>query len=70
MKKLLLILSVLFNSLTVKAGCDFSGITFGVINQQGNNFYFQTNMHSDTCWYYTFTAYSFTNDEEYQLEDM
>ena len=70
MKKLSIILLVLFTSLSAKAGCDFSGITFGVVNQQGNNFYFQTNMHSDTCWYYTFTAYSFTNKEEYQLEDM
>ena len=70
MKKLSIILSILLTSLSAKAGCDFSGITFGVINQQGNNYYFQTNMHSDTCWYYTFTAYSYLNDEEYQLEDM
>lgn len=57
-------------SLTVAAQCDFSGITFKTIQQQGNNFYFQTNMHSDTCWYYTFTAYSYLNDEEYKLDDM
>ena len=69
MKKLSLILLVLFTSLSAKAGCDFSGITFDVINQHGNNYYFQTNMHSDTCWYYTFTAYSFTNKEEYKLDN-
>jgi len=70
MKKISLILLVLFTSLSAKAGCDFSGITFKTIQQQGNNFYFQTNMHMDSCWYYTFTAYSFTNKEEYKLDDM
>jgi len=70
MKKIPLILLVLFTSLSAKAGCDFSGITFKTIQQQGNNFYFQTNMHMDSCWYYTFTAYSFTNKEEYKLDDM
>jgi len=44
------------------ASCDFSGITFKKIQQQGNEMYFQTNMHSDECWYYTFTVY------DYQLE--
>jgi hypothetical protein len=70
MKKISLILLVLFTSLSAKAGCDFSGIAFKTIQQQGNNFYFQTNMHMDSCWYYTFTAYSFTNKEEYKLDDM
>jgi len=69
MKKLLFILSILFTTLSAKASCDFSGITFKTINQQGNNFYFQTNMHMDSCWYYTFTAYSFTNKEEYKLDN-
>lgn len=41
------------------ANCDFSGITFKKVQQQGNEMYFQTNMHSDECWYYTFTVYDY-----------
>jgi len=69
MKKLLFILTILFTTLSAKAGCDFSGITFKTINQQDNSFYFQTNMHMDSCWYYTFTTYSYLNDEEYNLDN-
>src|SRR6056300_1062549 len=69
MKKISLILLVLFTSLSAKAGCDFSGITFKTIQQQSNNFYCQTTMHTDSCWYYTSTANSFTNKEEYKLDN-
>ena len=70
MKKLLLLLTILFTGIIAQAKCDFSGITFKTIQQQGNNFYFQTNMHMDSCWYYTFTAYSYLNNEEYKLDNM
>lgn len=71
MKKYILgLLALVSLSISANANCDFSGITFKTINQQSNSFYFQTNMHMDSCWYYTFTAYSYLNDEEYKLDDM
>lgn len=69
MRKLLLLLTILSTTLSIKANCDFSGITFKTVQQQGNSFYFQTNMQMDSCWYYTFTAYSYLNDKEYKLDN-
>ena len=59
MKKLLFILTILFTTLSAKAGCDFSDIEFYVLQQRGNEYYFRTNMHSDACRYYLFTAYDY-----------
>lgn len=71
MKRYILgLLTLVSLSMSANANCDFSGITFKTLQQRGNDFYFQTNMHMDSCWYYTFTAYSFKNDEEYKLDDM
>jgi hypothetical protein len=70
MKRYILgLLTLVSLSMSANASCDFSGITFKTLQQRGNDFYFQTNMHMDSCWYYTFTAYSHSNDEEYKLDN-
>jgi len=69
MKKLLLLLTILFTSLTGWSKCDFSGITFKKIQQQANDMYFQTNMHSDECWYYYFTVYDYQLKKVDTLDD-
>ena len=69
MKKLLLILLVLFTSLSAKSDCDWSGITFKQISQQGNAFYFETNMHFDSCWDYYFTVYDYQRKVEDTMDD-
>lgn len=69
MKKLLLLLTILFTSLTSQAKCDWSNTTFDKISQRGNEFYFETNMHYDSCWDYIFTVYDYQRQVEDTMED-
>lgn len=69
MKKLLLLLTILFTSLTSQAKCDWSKTTFDKISQRGNEFYFETNMHYDSCWDYIFTVYDYQRQVEDTMED-
>jgi hypothetical protein len=69
MKKLVLLLTILFTSMTGWSKCDFSGITFEKFAQQGNEMYFRTNMDMDDCWRYFFTAYDYQLKRIDTLED-
>ena len=69
MKKLLLILTVLFTTLNVNAQCDWSNTTFEKISQRGNEFYFETNTHYDSCWDYIFTVYDYQRKVVDTMED-
>jgi len=69
MKKLLGILLVLFTFGTSKAQCDWSNTTFDKFSQRGNEFYFETNMHYDSCWDYIFTVYDYQRQVEDTMED-
>lgn len=68
LKKLLLLTSIMFTMLFTNAQCDFSKIKF-TSQQQGNSYSFSTNILKDSCWDYNFTAYSYSEDEIYQLND-
>ena len=69
MKKLLVILSVLFATVGAKAQCDFSEIEFTTRQQQGNDYYFQTNMHQGECYFYIFTVWDYQRKVEDTLDD-
>lgn len=70
MKKLLLMLTVLFATLSVNAKCDWSGYYMKKVNQQQNAFTFQTNMHYDTCIDYNWIVYDYQLKRFDTLEDM
>jgi hypothetical protein len=60
MKKLLLMLMVLFTTLTVNAKCDWSGYWMKKSYQSQNLFQFKTNLHyEDTCFNYTWLVYDY-----------
>jgi hypothetical protein len=60
MKKLVIGLLMSLVAMSSQAqNCDFSGITFKVLQQRGNEYYFRTNMDEDACRYYLFTAYDY-----------
>ena len=70
MKKLILSLLMGLVAMTSQAqNCDFSDIEFYVLQQRGNEYYFRTNMHSDECRYYLFTAYDYQLDKLDTLQD-
>lgn len=69
MKKLLTYLVVLTTALTTNAKCDWFGVTFKQISQQGNAFYFETNMDYDSCWDYYFTVYDYQRKVEDTMAD-
>ena len=70
MKKLILSLLMGLVAMTSQAqNCDFSDIEFYVLQQRGNEYYFRTNMHSDECRYYLFTAYDYQLDKIDTLAD-
>lgn len=69
MKKLIVALLSLVSLTTASANCDFSGITFKKVQQRANEMYFQTNMHSDECWYYYFTVYDYQLKKTDTLDD-
>jgi hypothetical protein len=59
MKKLLAILMVMFAALSANAKCDWKGYWMKKVNQQGNVFTFQTNMHNDSCTSYLWLVYDY-----------
>ena len=71
MKKLLLILLMSFVAIASKAQkCNFSGIKFVKAGQDGQNWYFQTNMGSDSCWGYNFEVYDYQTGDSSISEDL
>ena len=69
MKKLLAILLFLFTLSISKSQCDWSDTTFEKGYQNRNEFYFQTNMHPDSCGDYIFTVYDYQRQVEDTMED-
>lgn len=60
MKKIVLVLVLSLAAIVSKAQkCNFSGIVFENAGNDGKNWYFQTNMGSDSCWGYSFEAYDY-----------
>lgn len=57
MKKILLMLLVLFTTISVNAQCDWSGYYMKKVNQQQNVFTFQTNVKWDNCIDYWWIVY-------------
>jgi hypothetical protein len=70
MKKLLLMLMVLFTTLTVNAKCDWSGYWMKKVNQQQNVYTFQTNIDWDSCVDYMWLAYDYQLKRWDTLQDM
>jgi hypothetical protein len=70
MKKLLLILMVLFTTLTVNAKCDWSGYWMKKVNQQQNVFTFQTNVEWDSCVDYWWIVYDHQLKRYDTLQDL
>jgi hypothetical protein len=70
MKKLLLMMMVLFTTLTVNAKCDWSGYWMKKVNQQQNVYTFQTNIDWDSCVDYMWLAYDYQLKKWDTLQDM
>jgi hypothetical protein len=69
MKKLLLSLVLGLVAMSSYSQCDFSGIKLEKMAQQGNEFYFRTNIDPDTCWGYIWSAYDYQLKRVDTLED-
>jgi hypothetical protein len=69
MKKLINLMVMLAVGITAHAKCDFSDVTFKTVQQRGNEFYFRTNIHSDACRSYFFTAYDYQLDRVDTLDN-
>jgi hypothetical protein len=70
MKKLLLMMMVLFTTLSVNAKCDWSNYWMKKVNQQQNVFTFQTNIDYGPCLDYMWLAYDYQLKRWDTLQDM
>lgn len=71
MKKVLLVLVMSFVAIVSQAQkCNFSGIKFEKAGQQGQDWYFQTNMGSDSCWGYDFEVYDYQTGDSFISENL
>jgi len=59
MKRILTLLLVMLTAFSVNAKCDWTGHWMKKVNQQGNVFTFQTNLHMDTCTSYLWLVYDY-----------
>jgi len=59
MKRILTLLLVMLAAFSVNAKCDWTGHWMKKVNQQGNVFTFQTNLHMDTCTSYLWLVYDY-----------
>jgi hypothetical protein len=69
MKKLLIMLMVLFTTLNVNAKCDWSGYWMKKVNQQQNVYTFQTNIDWDSCVDYWWIVYDYQLKKKDTLQD-
>ena len=70
MKKLLIMLMVLFTTLNVNAKCDWSGYWMKKVNQQQNVYTFQTNIDWDSCVDYWWIVYDHQLKRYDTLQDL
>ena len=71
MKKVLLVLVMSFVAIASKAQkCNFSGVKLEKSGQQGQDWYFQTNMGSDSCWGYDFEVYDYQTGDSFISENL
>jgi hypothetical protein len=69
MKKLLIMMMVLFTTLNVNAKCDWSGYWMKKVNQQQNVYTFQTNIDWDSCVDYWWIVYDYQLKKKDTLQD-
>lgn len=69
MKKLLIMMMVLFTTLNVNAKCDWSGYWMKKVNQQQNVYTFQTNVDWDSCVDYWWIVYDYQLKKRDTLQD-
>ena len=69
MKKLILMLMVLFTTLNVNAQCDWSGYYMKKVNQQQNVYTFYTNIDWDSCVDYWWIVYDYQLKKKDTLQD-